>query len=358
MTNVRNSISLLYKENNYEEAESYSRELSKKYSQIKEISSGFNLISDVLYRKMSGTKVREGAYPSFCVILNVTEREIERILILLDIWSSLFQKKPSKYQISFKIIFDKISDELKYFLINKLTPFVTKGSFVSVDVISLNIPNELNFYKREVDGSVDVNKNKYGYKSGPNYQFFQIFKLPFINDYEYVLITESDCFPVKDNWLDIIFDEVVEKKDFWVLGSPFRGASKIGPDIALHINGVAVYAVGVNGFLEMMRRWECELTNLTSEYPNLAYDWSWEAYYNKVVSNENWGKLTSSDIQEYIKYRKMFVFSSAIVNLAGEAERAGEFVYAFDDLNYHFPGIALVHGDYFAQAALDFSREK
>jgi hypothetical protein len=103
----------------------------------------------------------------------------------------------------------------------------------------------------------------------------------------------------------------------------------------------------------LLEKWEERLQNLTEQHPNLAYDWALEAYFNNVISIQNWNQMSSKDIQEYIKYRKMFLFANSIVNLAGEAERGGVQRYKFNTLNQIFPGISLVHGDYFEQEALN-----
>jgi hypothetical protein len=289
-----------------------------------------------------------------CVCLNVTSCELEKIKNLLKIWK-LFTNAALEISpiADLKFCFNKLNDLDRDNLTHLIDESGIKSLFLRVEIISLDIPEKYDFYKRDIDGSVDVKDNKYGYKSGPNFQFFSIFKNKSLQGYDFVLLIESDCFPTRPDWIKSIFDEAEKKFPFWVLGSPFMGQSKIGPDIALHINGVAVYATSHYEFYLLLEKWEERLQNLTEQHPNLAYDWALEAYFNNVISIQNWNQMSSKDIQEYIKYRKMFLFANSIVNLAGEAERGGVQRYKFNTLNQIFPGISLVHGDYFEQEALN-----
>jgi hypothetical protein len=206
--------------------------------------------------------INEISPEDFCLCLNVTYRELSRIEQLFTIWVALCRKSPSlTVMVDLKIFFDVLSEKECSEVENLIIKTNLSSVFNSVEIINLNIPSEFNFYKRDVDGSVNINDFPYGYKSGPNFQFFRLLGSPCLANYKYVLVTESDCYPTCVDWLSKILFEISSKKEFWVLGSPFRGRSKIGPDIALHINGVAVYSISEVGFKELLELWEFQLKN-------------------------------------------------------------------------------------------------
>jgi hypothetical protein len=315
-----------------------------------------NLISlkntrEILIRKQKNkyqNELQEYSETEFCIILNTTYKEKDKIERLFDIWNLCYRLNKEKYkEIDFKICFDIINEKQKKEIAEIINKTEINVLFKSIEIISIDVPEKFNFYKRNVDNSLNLNEIVYGYKSGPNYQFFNIFKQGFIKIYSFLLIIETDCYPIVDNWIKKIIIEVQKKSNFWVLGSPFRGRSKIGPEIVQHINGVAVYSVGNPEFFTMINHWEKNLLSLVSQFPEVAYDWSQEVHYKKLISVENWEGMTTYDIQQYLEYRKNFIYSDTIINLAGETERSGSLRYTFKELSLQFPKAVLVHGDYF-----------
>jgi hypothetical protein len=293
---------------------------------------------------------------SFCICLNTTLREKERIFNLFRIWGSLLSMIENPSVVGDLVVyFDKPNQNATDEIIDVARSYDLQKMFNRIEVCYADIPDEMNFYKRVADGTLDLKKFPYGYKSGPNLQFFSIIKSLSIRTYDFVLITETDCFPASPYWASNIYDEACNRSPFWVLGSPFRGKSKIGPDIALHMNGVAVYAPSAPNFSTLISRWENALIELSHEYPDIAYDCALELFYRKKVSSENWRDLTSELIGEYQTYRRMFIASDTIVNLAGEPERSGVNRYKFSELSFNFPGVELVHADYFVADALEYA---
>jgi hypothetical protein len=338
---------------------------AKKYSEALDamdtlLRSGPALQSFVAYRNYIQRKLaddHESPNPiraSYCLCLNATVREAEGIAELLDIWSWHARADTCDYRhIDLLIYIDSPSVTAEQLILRAVESSKARRLFNSVEVLSADVPPAYNFYKREVDGSVDIGVAKYGYKSGPNFQFFSILKSLIANGYKYSLLCETDCYPTSGRWLNDIFEEAARQEEFWALGSPYRGNSKLDPSICLHVNGVAVYSTGSSSFADLLLKWEQVLLNLADRYPNIAYDWALDAHYNDVIKNTHWDDLSVGMLKEYVMFRENFRYSRRIINLAGEGERAGAGRHSLRSIRNAFPGASLVHGNYFRSEALE-----
>jgi hypothetical protein len=327
--------------------------------------SGLTIESFQMYRSYIRNKLTSGKdtantnRSTYCLCLNATTREAESIAELLSIWNWHAQADACKYKsVDLVIFIDTSSVAEEKTILHAIEVSNVRQLFNSVGVLSAEVPRKYNFYKREVDGSLDLNVAKYGYKSGPNYQFFYILKSLVSKGYRYSLLCETDCYPTSGRWLVEIFEEASRQDQFWVLGSPYRGTSKIDPSICLHINGVAVYATGFAAFADLLEKWEQVLLQLANRYPTIAYDWALDAYYDTLIKETPWDDLSISTLKEYVAFRENFRFSRRIINLAGEGERSGVGRYRLLSIKDTFPEASLVHGNYFRKEALEMIRAR
>jgi hypothetical protein len=218
--------------------------------------------------------------------------------------------------------------------------------FGQIRILGLDVPEAENFYYRHQREVPVARSFPYGWKSGPNQQFFRLLRHAQLQGYAELLIVETDCFPVTPSWIQDILEDAHARPDFWVLGSPFRGRSKVGPDILLHLNGVAVYRIGEPRFFSMLSQWEARLKSLCVAHPETAYDCAQELYFSQKLKAESWHLLSPEDVDDYYEHRKMFVMTDCIVNLAGEPERQGVGRYTLAEAMVRFPQARLFHANY------------
>lgn len=314
-----------------------------------------NRYLDYCSRKLSGELVGDtqdelDKFDRDCICLNTTIKELDKVEKLFRVWSSFHEKrdfKRIKYFSNLVVAFDVHRPETVYALRCLTEKYKLDQIFNHIHLIDIAIPADFNFYKRMDDGSLDLKKFIYGYKSGPNYQFYALMKRLILDGYRNVYVCETDTFPVRADWANCLMKEAASQNDFWVLGSPFLGRSKLDPSLALHINGSAIYALQSKGFVDFLSRWESVLLNLVQEVPYIAYDWAMDYYFYSEISAKNWDKLKFLDFHEQIKFKKMCRYTDLIINLAGEAERLGEGRYTIDEILIDHPNACIIHGDYF-----------
>jgi hypothetical protein len=310
---------------------------------------------DYCSRKLSGEFVEKNQdklndFDSDCICLNTTVKELDKVEKLFKVWLLFHEKRgfeSVKYFSNLIVAFDIYSPESVSHLRNLIEKYKVNLIFNQIQIIDIAIPAEFNFYKRVDDGSLDLKRFIYGYKSGPNYQFYALMRRLISDGYRNVYVCETDTFPVRADWANCLMNEAASQNDFWVLGSPFLGRSKLDPSLALHINGSAIYALQSKGFVDFLSRWESVLLNLVQEIPYVAYDWAMDYYFYNEISAKNWRKLNYMDFHEQIKFKKMCRYTDLIINLAGEAERSGEGRYAIDEILVDHPQVCILHGDYF-----------
>jgi len=120
--------------------------------------------------------------------------------------------------------------------------------FKKVEIIDINIPDKYNFYNTTKTNS-DLT---YGYKSGPNYSFFQTFK--FLTVYNTTLFLECDCY-LTDEWLERIYNYTRFSGSFWISGSIYDGYNEATYSniVNQHLNGgICLYATGCSTFIRFM----------------------------------------------------------------------------------------------------------
>jgi hypothetical protein len=285
-----------------------------------------------------------------CIVVNTVIKEVNELLTLFVAWKLWFLASESELEnIDLKVIFDSKNEEIFDFIKNVINIFSFELYFRNIEVISIDIPVEYNFYIRHGQSKLKNELNLiYGEKGGPNFQFFAILKSLRNSNYDCVYLCETDCYPIQKDWQRLIFNEAKSTGNFYVLGSPFMGQSKIDPSIGLHINGSAIYKISEIGFNSFLGEWESLLIDTAKDVPYVAYDWVWEHYFNRVINVKNWEHLSFVDMYRYYDFRKKNKLGDFIINLAGESENTDVGRYHFDDLNVVFPDAYLVHAKYFS----------
>jgi hypothetical protein len=304
-------------------------------------------------------KIKEGTnsakYGKKLICINTTIREIQKIDDLFKIWVEGDCLHGAEF-FHLWICFDNISNEQFKLVEGIVNKYKLTEKFKLISIESVNIPEEINFYKRVNDGSLDLKKYKYGYKSGPNFQFFECIRKINRNGFDDVYMCETDCFPIRRDWMHRLLAETMLDREWLVIGSPFLGRSKIDPWIALHINGAAIYNVGDPRFMLLLEKWERLLLELVTKIPEVAYDWAFDYYYYDLMKRENWEILKYDDFSNQLFFRKMFVFSEVILNFAGEPEREGHGRFSVKEILDNYPKGALIHGDYFRDEIINILR--
>ncbi len=150
--------------------------------------------------------------------------------------------------------------------------------FSGLDIHYLSLHGEDDTY--ETDYTKPFGRG--GYKVGPNNQFFLSMEL--LKQYgHYAFLMESDCVPIRPNWLAKLSHLVDQAEPFWIMGAAYRGKTKLERNFWRHINGNAVYAVGDSSFHRFIEdTWRPALDKITSKDPRIAYDCALEVYFNSL----------------------------------------------------------------------------
>jgi len=94
---------------------------------------------------------------------------------------------------------------------------------------------ELRFLSGMLTASMD------GHPDGTCYQFYHLFQNPDIaNRYQYMFLMEPDVRPIRPFWLDAVYEETLDRNDFWVKGSISQCSGPYA-HLDFHINGNALY---------------------------------------------------------------------------------------------------------------------
>ncbi len=214
---------------------------------------------------------------------------------------------------------------------------VVRQSFEAIDVRFCDLPPEKDVYAREGE----VKYAPFGRKSGPNWMFFETMKA-LRGEAEFVFLMETDCRPLIPNWIRRIRKACAQNEDAWIIGSHYCGVSPLHWSIARHINGNALYHIGDPKFWDFLetRFWPWLNDHIVKTMPNLAYDCGWEIWLGRA-------EMEYAASYDWVRAREIlqnFRLSNFVVNLAGAAEQAGDYLWTPADILERFPGAALVHG--------------
>lgn len=199
-----------------------------------------------------------------------------------------------------------IEPEVRSFL--EQTPAL-RASFGDIRFLNLNLIGEADLYRRDNNGPPAT----YGWRAGPNHLFFGALDL-LRDHWGHALFMETDCIPLRPDWLGRINALLAGDDAPWVLGSIYRGSDPLGPREKRHINGNAVYATGDPEFHKFVDTvWRPSLDRMVKDRPELAFDCVLEALYEQANAlagdnDELWAALRSTSHR--------FRYTDAIINLA------------------------------------------
>ena len=184
-----------------------------------------------------------------------------------------------------------------------------RACFGDIRFLNLNLIGEADLYCRDNNGPAAA----FGWRAGPNHLFFGALDL-LREHWGHALFMETDCIPLRPDWLGRINTLLAGDEVPWVLGSIYRGSDPLGPREKRHINGNAVYATGDPEFHKFVDTvWRPSLDRMVKDRPELAFDCVLEALYEQANAlagdhDELWAALRSTSHR--------FRYTDAIVNLA------------------------------------------
>lgn len=109
--------------------------------------------------------------------------------------------------------------------------------------------------------SISLKEYPMGRSHGINYLFYATLNELFKKPYENYLLLETDTKPMKNDWLDVVYDFC--DKDFCIAGSIYKGLNKdevYKQYYGYHLNGVAIYKNSLetksilNGSCELLKK--------------------------------------------------------------------------------------------------------
>ncbi len=213
--------------------------------------------------------------------------------------------------------------------------------FSSVEFRYLSLHGDDDLYDRS-----GVQRGKHRSKAGPNNQFFDIVSQA-AQFGDYILYMETDCIPIRPDWLGQLQDLVQHAEPFWVLGSAYRGNSVLERTYAKHINGNAVYAVGNAQFQEFVAKvWRPGLATILSRDPHCAYDTAVETVFGCARSNNPHDPIWKLSQATLHKFRH----SDFVRNYCGPADTEYPVPQLIESVLRESPTTHLVHGKQFSNA--------
>ena len=194
------------------------------------------------------------------------------------------------------------------------------------------------------DYTADVGKG--GYKAGPNNQFFGAMQVC-ASMTGFIFYMETDCIPIRANWLEVLHDTVRRNSDALVIGSIYRGGDRLHAEIERHINGNAIYNVGAPEFGALISDWRRWLDRLLSEdMLTVAYDFVIEIAFSRASSD--------ADARAFLRaYAHALRPSHFIQNISAPYDEFHTPPDIVCTILNEEPRTALVHGRIFATAAAD-----
>jgi hypothetical protein len=275
------------------------------------------------------------------VVCPLVARELPIALRNFEIWTKLGMTAPSKSHTRPLLVYSFNCAETPSFTKALRDAFnkhpVVRACFTGIEVRFCNLPPEKDVYIR----SATSRKLPFGYKAGPNWQFYETLK-GFKGKGKFIFLMEVDCEPVEPNWLQQLEEVCARNANAWIIGSHYRGVSPLHWSVARHINGNALYNAGDRAFLSFLDEilWPWMHEHIQNNDPTLAYDCAWETFLNRQEmedpSNYDW------IVSRGALHR--FRICNAIVNIGGTAEQIGDYIWTKEEVIARYPGAVVVHG--------------
>tara|TARA_R110001606_G_scaffold101051_5_gene221956 strand:- start:831 stop:2540 length:1710 start_codon:yes stop_codon:yes gene_type:complete len=208
--------------------------------------------------------------------------------------------------------------------------------FDEVRFETLDLSGDADLYQRENRGRL----RSQGWRAGPNNMFFAA--MDAVRDHwGHSLYMETDCVPIRPDWLGQVNTHLRGAEPAWVTGSIYRGADALGPREKRHINGNAVYATADPDFQHFVDSvWRPKLAEIITERPELPFDCLVEALYELADArlgdaDANWKTLRS------ISHK--FRYSALIPNFTSERGTLHELADQIEGLLRGSPESCIIH---------------
>ncbi len=299
------------------------------------------------------------------ILVPMVSRELNQLEFLFFLWGlwglvGRLSGTPSESAVRLIVSLDGDSrPDLEENISEAYGQFGLSEIFSDLTIGFCDIPPEENIYIRT--GQQPPERiPRLGLKSGPNTQFFCSLSKFCVGE-NTVLLNEVDCFPVVGDWIGRLKGLVAGAETFWILGSPYRGWGRLGPELLSHVNGNALYGVGVRGFAKFVSEWEQLLAEEVTRNPDLAYDIFLAYRHAPLFDPARWGTTPIGLFRSLQEILCRTRFTPSIHNLAGEEEISGRTRIDLDAYLVDHTETALVHARFLKlqvlQKALSEARE-
>jgi len=207
------------------------------------------------------------------VVINTTVTERDAVLELLRVWSTPSGAPLAAGDESFHLVLllnQEPGEGYRAAVADAMADGELQRSIDDLTFVPLHLAAEDDRYERGQHGD----PGDYGFKSGPNVQFFRGLDALTGQD-DFALIVETDTRPIRRGWLSAARDLVDREGDAWVIGSVYRGPERtLHHTSRSHLNGNAIYALNQE-FAEFRATcWEPLLKQFVKTRPYVAYDFA------------------------------------------------------------------------------------
>lgn len=277
-----------------------------------------------------------------CILMPVIRRE----------WTALVRQlysmpapsmKPAELSLVLSLDSEWMEEERAYLLSVMEYAGLTRV-FSRIEFFSCRIPPHKSLYLRGMPKDCKTLLPQYGWKSGPNLQFFRsvdyvIETLPSVRS---LLLMETDLIPTVDYWLDRLNSELMESEDCLLAGARYVGGTRLPETIAHHINGNAVLNLSHPLFRDFFSNWEQLLLECMPIVPENPYDviieWA-------LAMKDSFIGTPLHDLVEEVggQYQPRKAYLRTIVNLGGPHESGPGYRISLEETRSKYPDMALVH---------------
>lgn len=208
--------------------------------------------------------------------------------------------------------------------------------FAKIRFVVLDLAGDADLYQRENRGR----RTEHGFRAGPNKLFFAAMDAMRAH-WGHTLYMETDCVPIRPDWLGQVNRHLSDAEPAWVTGSIYRGADALGPREKRHINGNAIYATADPDFQHFVDTvWRPSLEELVTDRPELPFDCLVEALYELADA-----RLGDADVnwQTLRKISHKFRYSALIPNITSEKGTLHMLADQIQDLLETSPDSCIVH---------------
>ena len=211
-----------------------------------------------------------------------------------------------------------------------------RDCFDAIRFVTLDLAGDADLYRRENHGP----RTSQGFRAGPNNVFFAALDTVRTH-WGHSLYMETDCVPIRPDWLGQVNRHLQGAEPAWVTGSIYRGADALGPREKRHINGNALYATSDPDFQRFVDTvWRPRLAEIIAERPEVPFDCLIEALYETADArlgdaDEGWKTLRNLSHK--------FRYSALIPNITSEDGTLHALANQVADILRESPESCIVH---------------